>query len=578
MKKWILFIFTISISSVAYLQSYNFNWHGGARDGYYWEPIVKDQYLYYIGDGNNSVDLDPSAGIDIYTDSGNDLDYVTKLDTAGNYQFSLKIKLTFGGISDVIIDANDRIIIAGSSDSAGVDLDPGPNRVGFYSNLSDASFVAIYSSSGAYINHFEYPYLSGVEAAYVSELALDSVNNLYLGGSIYGLVDLDFTAGIDTFNTNLYSKSFISKVDLNNSTYTWSRILSTPSLRNLEISNGAIYVSGEFVGSSIDLNPWGGGSIHPTASTFTSVYLGRYDLNANYLNGGAMWAANSDLYLYEMDCDDLGNVYTLCRTYDGDSAQLNITDPMAWSNNYLNGYHQFFITKYNTNLNTLWSTTIGSNASFEISDIACNNNFVMATGAAAHTLFQVTNLGAFPITQSPILTPSEKRTFISFAADGTFLYEASDSLVGTTLDEYCDGTYITLDNNNNPYIVANIYGNYDQDHGLGTALTIDIDPLIVIDYAGTIVKLNWSGYLGEEQNNSIQAIVYPNPTNDFVHISSSEIISRIDIMDLSGKILATHNLLQTNLFQLDLSTYKKGIYLANVRTSVGSKSVKIIVQ
>lgn len=55
-------------------------------------------------------------------------------------------------------------------------------------------------------------------------------------------------------------------------------------------------------------------------------------------------------------------------------------------------------------------------------------------------------------------------------------------------------------------------------------------------------------------------LIYPNPTNGLVTISSKEIIQKLVVMDLTGKIIIEKSV-NTNESQIDLSKFNNGIYL-----------------
>ncbi|NVO08923.1 MAG: T9SS type A sorting domain-containing protein, partial [Bacteroidales bacterium] len=57
---------------------------------------------------------------------------------------------------------------------------------------------------------------------------------------------------------------------------------------------------------------------------------------------------------------------------------------------------------------------------------------------------------------------------------------------------------------------------------------------------------------------------YPNPTNSSVNIESGSIIKYIEVMDLTGRILFTSDLILTTTSKVDLSNIQSGYYLIRV--------------
>lgn len=74
------------------------------------------------------------------------------------------------------------------------------------------------------------------------------------------------------------------------------------------------------------------------------------------------------------------------------------------------------------------------------------------------------------------------------------------------------------------------------------------------------------------EDNLWNIVAYPNPANHFLHINSSGAnIERVDLFDYSGKRLMT-----TTSDELDMSTYKKGLYILIVSSDLGTKNIKIV--
>lgn len=75
------------------------------------------------------------------------------------------------------------------------------------------------------------------------------------------------------------------------------------------------------------------------------------------------------------------------------------------------------------------------------------------------------------------------------------------------------------------------------------------------------------------KDNSIQ--VYPNPTENTIHVKADNVINSIALYDVQGRILTT-KLGNENAVILDLSAYSSGIYYLNITTEKGKHTQKII--
>ncbi len=69
--------------------------------------------------------------------------------------------------------------------------------------------------------------------------------------------------------------------------------------------------------------------------------------------------------------------------------------------------------------------------------------------------------------------------------------------------------------------------------------------------------------------------MHPNPASQFFTIESNQQIKKVEIIDLSGKIIKVYKHTQDKYSITDLS---KGLYILNVQTDLGKSSRKLIVK
>jgi len=73
--------------------------------------------------------------------------------------------------------------------------------------------------------------------------------------------------------------------------------------------------------------------------------------------------------------------------------------------------------------------------------------------------------------------------------------------------------------------------------------------------------------------------IYPNPSSGIFNIKMKSISDfQYNIYDITGKEMTARTEVMNNTFQLDLSTYSKGIYFFKVYSSEGAITQKLIVQ
>ncbi|MBA5630219.1 PQQ-dependent sugar dehydrogenase [Moheibacter lacus] len=79
--------------------------------------------------------------------------------------------------------------------------------------------------------------------------------------------------------------------------------------------------------------------------------------------------------------------------------------------------------------------------------------------------------------------------------------------------------------------------------------------------------------MGVEDQNKVNISIYPNPTKDFVNITSNKAIDEISIYTMDGKLIQT---LKGNTTQIDISNFSNGIYIMTIQSGDIMKTQKII--
>jgi len=84
--------------------------------------------------------------------------------------------------------------------------------------------------------------------------------------------------------------------------------------------------------------------------------------------------------------------------------------------------------------------------------------------------------------------------------------------------------------------------------------------------------------VGIEENNLVDEVkLYPNPAQNQATIESNVVISSLQIMDYTGRILLSQSNVNATQQQLDLSKLGAGMYLVLVKTETGNQTVKTLV-
>lgn len=66
------------------------------------------------------------------------------------------------------------------------------------------------------------------------------------------------------------------------------------------------------------------------------------------------------------------------------------------------------------------------------------------------------------------------------------------------------------------------------------------------------------------QKTEYNTIIYPNPTKDFINISSDQIISKIEVTDINGRLLLSTDKIKSNNYNINLCPFLKGMYILKI--------------
>lgn len=108
------------------------------------------------------------------------------------------------------------------------------------------------------------------------------------------------------------------------------------------------------------------------------------------------------------------------------------------------------------------------------------------------------------------------------------------------------------------------------------AIYFDFNPAIVTNTFTT----EFTAALANSQFDTNNFMVYPNPASSTVTISlqnTSEMIEKVSIVDIMGKVVQTKSNVNTNQMILEVDAISKGMYLIEILTNEGAKATKKLV-
>lgn len=228
------------------------------------------------------------------------------------------------------------------------------------------------------------------------------------------------------------------------------------------------------------------------------------------------------------------------------------------------------------------------NASIEIQDATCSNtvgNVSISSSTAAGTSISIINQQGTTIASSSDLsnfafenvTPGIYQIRFNFADNTSYIQDFQiANLIPVSLNITASAEILAFPNTIVDF-TANAEGgtSYYWDFNDDSPTSEEQNPThnFYIEGNYTVVCVSSNGLCSDTATINIiieaplgisslneNLKIYPNPTNDFIHIQSSEIIENIRIIDLDGREIMNQKFVNSKTIQLNISALESGIY------------------
>lgn len=497
------------------------------------EALAFDQAgnIYITGSFRDTADLDHGPGVfQVISEGGADI-FVTKLNSAGVFQWAV----TAGGNSSesgsvIQIDASGNIYVGGNFPD-NVDFDPGPGVFTLNPAGEDDLFVLKLDPSGNFIWARR---AGGPESDLVADMVLDADANIYITGSFRNTADFDPGPGIHSVTSNGVYDAYVLKLD-SAGDFQWMNQMGGGGFDNaysIEYdANGFITVCGSFQ-ITVDFDP-GSGSFPLSTFGADDIFVQRLDLSGNMIWTKQLGGTGED-NAYSTGRDASGNIY-LSGTFTG-TADF---DPGVGTNTLTSaGAKDIFIAKLDMNGNHLWASRMGGSTgdySYSVNTDASGNVYTTGTftGTAdfdpGAVVFNLTSAGSSDI------------YVLRLDASGNFGYACQ---LGGTDSEYTLGVYVQ----GTDFLVTGAMrgtGDYDPGSGTYNLTSLGGDDIFIGRYEATP-----SGLLSHSFNNRNTLSISPNPFHDETKISWPGINvknPRLLIYDQKGNLISDYTVSNQSL-------------------------------
>lgn len=530
----------------------------------YSNDIIIDQFgnSYLIGAFTKTVDIDPGPNNFILSSKGEWDIFVSKYDANGNFIWAISV----GGKKDdspnsISMDNKGNLYITGIFRDT-VDFNP---SIGINSLIASGydGFLLKLDNNGNYISAFN---LNGWDYAY--SVKCDSLNNTYISGNIYGVVDFNTGPGVSNIGQIGKNSGFIVKYDSIGNLIFASAFTNGNSSGVADLffdidQNLNIYLAGNFSGT-IDTDPSSG--VYLQSSTYGAVYVCKLDSI-----GGLKWSGvvkGNDI----IDVSSIGvknNEIFFTGSFKG-TADLNPGSGIFNSTTSTSA-NEIYIIKLQTTGVFSWAKKLNRNNN-PFTNQSCqlkidNNNNVYICGVFCGSVDFDPGPGVSLYNSIALIGDSEDGFILKLDKNGGFLN--MKHIAGSQSIEVVRS--LSIDKNFNLYATG-----YTWLPTFSTTATVDFNypnncNLTISDTVQAFI-VKYGQFLDIPENNShFNLKAFPNPTSGKVQIELGNNYPNInvEIINLLGQTIQNYSIINSQNFSIDILG-SKGLYI--LKLSVNNKT------
>lgn len=520
--------------------------------GYDMQPAVRDDSGYLVAAGYCWGDTAVFGHDTIYNTTTSLALVVSKLDTNGNFLWTISTQHATCNALGLTTDKAGNIFVLGEYDSVsctigGVTLlNPSSPYMLFIAKLSPAGTVLWAQNIAPNFTFFN-----------DQNLKLDKLGNIYVYGSYS-------SPGIKIGSTTLPISSgsmgmYVAKFDPSG-TNIWARGFAGTGLAEAYalnvLDNGEFFISGSFNFYGLS---FGGGTIYNYYAPKFAGFLAKFDSTGNYMNGQLL---TQSVLAYGMMHDTLSNIYMVGTI---DTTEIWNTDTLTTV-----GGRDVFLARFDSSCNFKWarsSGSVGDDNGYGLGMNGCGQIWISGTQGPVsrpHTFhFGVDTLAGLPGSTDPMFV-AEYDTL------GT--YVSSFSIV-TGGDDWSN---VVSDHSGNFYVLGDMAAGmavFGPDTlTMGSAI---IENMFVAKYKysyGSPCPFPTPPPPPLEQSqplSSLDIAIFPNPATGECTVHSDVLMdsgSKMELYDVTGRLIRTYSLSGTDQV-ISVSGVAPGMYACKIQVT-----------
>ena len=243
--------------------------------------------IYIMGRFEDSLDMDPSAGVQRIRSAGDFDIFLASYSSTGAFRWAGNIgNANSDGARTIKVDAAGNLVLAAGFEGT-VDFDFSAGAAPFTSiGANSDMLMATYSSTGAFLSAFQ---IGGTGSEGIGDFQFDGSGNFIIGGSYSGMCDFDPSpSGTRTFVSSVMSDGFVGAYDPNG-VLLWVGATTSngnESVRSIAVNplTGDNYFTGYFWDEIADFDPTAGVFTLDPSGTYRSGYVAKW--TSTFLHAG----------------------------------------------------------------------------------------------------------------------------------------------------------------------------------------------------------------------------------------------------------------------------------------------------
>lgn len=542
----------------------------------------------------DSIDTDPGIGEKFLVSDNGFNAFLLQLDKNGTFQWVHSLESPDDVTVGNIVVGNNTLYLTGTFNDTLNIVEKAGNIEEYYpSDDGDAdNFFIKFDENGDIIWFKSLGYDNG------THITCDKDNNLLASGTFS--TETDFNPGPENYYLSPYglnenSDIFVFKLDEDGS-FIWARQMGGEDgdyVRDIGVDkNGNVYTTGQFTPLA-DFDPGDDIYVLPqdhTGSTLSDIFISKMDKAGRFVWAKSIGSTGSDIggdieidtesniittgnFYYSVDFDPdepeevrdmygiFANLFILKLKQTNSQSSLNITscgpftspsELHVWDTS---GVYQDIIPNSSGGDSIITIHLMINNTEWDTTNVLTCKAYISPSGK-----YNWTQSGTYQDTLNTI-HGCDSILIVELEIMDTTVIQSNSIL--TALQSEVE--YQWIDCSTNSPIDGETYQSFAPEEGGEFAVILSNNGCSVTSSCFTVSSTLDINLPGKQE-----VALYPNPSNDYIHLNGVQLFETIQIIDMNGRIIQSLNNEETDQVQINLHSIESGVYLIRLEGDEGT--------